>query len=177
MSLGKIFLLCALFQVVLRVMHTAFKWWYKFWFAPRLLDDQKLCLHKSLWAGPERPSDTPKTLKVLLREVHFLCIPGIALWDRHWGAAHLCNAVSVFFTLISNILSSFITMALNVTSGTGQYTLLWKGCLQEMVWLDWSKEDTSSWYIPSVGPQLIETDLCAAIIFMSFQEPFGNKSQ
>lgn len=32
---------------------------------------------------------------------------------------------------------------LNVTSGTGHLTPLWKGCRKEMVWLDWSTDDTS----------------------------------
>ncbi len=32
---------------------------------------------------------------------------------------------------------------LNVTSGTGHLTPLWKGCLKEIVWLDWSTDTTS----------------------------------
>lgn len=48
---------------------------------------------------------------------------------------------------------------LKVTSGTGHLTPLWKGCLREMVWLVWSTDDTSPWYMPRVGPQFIDTRL------------------
>lgn len=48
---------------------------------------------------------------------------------------------------------------LKVTSGTGHLMPLWNGCLREMVWVAWSTEDTSPWYTPKVGPQLIETRL------------------
>ena len=54
---------------------------------------------------------------------------------------------------------SICCLYLNVTSGTEHLTPLWKGCLREMVWLLWSTEDTSPWYTPSVGPQLMDTKL------------------
>ena len=60
---------------------------------------------------------------------------------------------------------------LNVTSGTGHLTPLWKGCLSEMVWLAWSTEETSPWYTPRVGPQLMDTWLpnqSAAMILSSW---------
>lgn len=89
------------------------------WFGPRLLDDpgresvqESICLgdRQEVWSSLHKSIETltgivpstkpfglaqsvqltlPKAPGVLLRGVHFLCTPGIALWDRHWGAAPL----------------------------------------------------------------------------------------